>query len=36
MPEEVGREYVRRGNETFSPYEKDLPDYDQIMNRKEN
>ena len=35
MPEECGREFVRRGNETFGPG-RDLPDYDQIMKRKLN
>tara|TARA_R100001530_G_C4220937_1_gene129911 strand:+ start:157 stop:390 length:234 start_codon:yes stop_codon:yes gene_type:complete len=34
MPEEVGREYVRLGDEAFGLGNK-LPDYDQIMNRKE-
>ena len=34
MPEECGREYVRRGNEAFGQG-MNLPGYDQIMNRKE-
>jgi len=34
MPEEVGREYVRLGDEAFG-LGNDLPNYDQIMNRKE-
>ena len=34
MPEEVGREYVRLGDVAFGLGNK-LPDYDQIMNRKE-
>lgn len=34
MPEECGREWVRLGNKRFG-LGNDLPDYDEIMNRKE-
>ena len=34
MPEDCGREFIRRGNDTFMNGKG--PGYDQIMNRKEN